>query len=229
MVDLMVTSDMANRPGIENFRAVIFDCDDTVIETARLRWSVLIGTAASFDIELTEDTIRRSWGKPFPALIGALVPGLDFDEFVARYSADMLRHKSSPTRGAVELLSYSRSIGQILQIVTSSSRSLILQDLRQLKLEQYFEEIHGYEQSQYHKPDPRVLESPLKFLADRGIEHVETVYIGDSVRDYSAAVGNGIEFICVLTGIETRDEVIAGGVNPLAIVEDLTALLPIGS
>jgi phosphoglycolate phosphatase-like HAD superfamily hydrolase len=222
------TPDVSAERCIEKYRAIIFDCDDTVLETALLRWSVLMHTADSFGVNLEQDTIRASWGKPFPQLIEALVPELDYDEFVTRYRSDMLLNRPNPTRGAVRLLEYSSSLQQFLQIVTSSSKALIMQDLQEVGLERYFDEIYGHEETKYHKPDPRVLEAPLQSLADHGIQRSAVVYIGDSGRDYSAAVGNDIAFICVLTGLESREDVIAGGVSPSAIINDLTALLPNG-
>lgn len=227
-MDAAAPNEFLGFAAIENFNAIIFDCDDTVLETARLRWSVLIHTAASFGIELTEETIRASWGKPFPQLIAALVPQLNYDEFVTRYRAEMLINLPNPTKGATQLLDYSRSLGQFRQIVTSSGRALIVQDLRQLGLTEYFEEIYGHEETRYHKPDPRVLEAPLQSLADRGIQRNSILYIGDSVRDYLAAAGNNVAFICVLTGLESREEVIDGGVGRDAIINDLTELLPKG-
>jgi beta-phosphoglucomutase-like phosphatase (HAD superfamily) len=57
--------------------AIIFDCDDTILATAKSRWSVRIATAARFGVHLDELTIRASWGKPFDELIRSVVPTLD--------------------------------------------------------------------------------------------------------------------------------------------------------
>jgi phosphoglycolate phosphatase-like HAD superfamily hydrolase len=215
---------------IDNFKAVIFDCDDTVLETARLRWSVLQAAACRFSDEtgrqlrIEEEAIRASWGKPFNDLIADLAPGVLYDHFVKVYRDEMLKMRPNPTRGAKKLLKHLENEKLPLQIVSSGSRFLIEQDLDKVDLRKYFQKIYGYEDCEYHKPDPRVLDAPLRWLRDRDIEPCDTVFIGDSIRDYRAIEGHNINFIGVLTGLETYEEMLRGGVSPEFIVEDLTFL-----
>jgi len=205
-------------------RAVIFDCDDTIIATARLRWSVLISTAATFGEELKEETIRRAWGKPFNELIKALVPTIAFEEFVRSYRVALRGVRPEPTEGATDLLENLKSRGAHMEIVTSSSRSLIEQDLDALKLTGYFLNIYGYEETEFHKPDPRALLEPIEALKARGFTPTEMVYIGDSVRDYLATEGHGIGFVGVLSGFDTRQDFESAGLDPARIVDTLSQI-----
>lgn len=213
------------RAALQDARAVIFDCDDTVIATAKSRWEVLIATARTFDVVLTAERIRSAWGLPFDSLIRTIVPTIEFDAYVRRYRAAMMRKKAEPCKGAVELLNRLEARAVTMEIVTSSSRELIMQDLDQLNLGGYFYKVYGCEQTQFHKPDPKALCVVLDDLHERGFARDELIYIGDSVRDYRVAAGNGIEFIAVLSGLESRAELMEAGVLAGRIVEDLSELL----
>jgi len=204
--------------------AVIFDCDDTILATAKSRWSVLISTAADFGVNLDERTIRANWGKPFDQLIRSLVPGLDQDQFISAYRDAMRIHRPEPVPGAVELIRDLWGKGTSLEIVTSSSRDIAVQDLDALGLTSYFDNIYGYEQTQHHKPDPRVLNDPIGGLIARGFEKDQLLYVGDSVRDYRVAVGNSVAFFAVLTGLETRAEFVQAGADGRRVLPGLMQL-----
>ena len=204
---------------------VIFDCDDTILATAASRWQVLITTASDFGVTLNDGTIRKFWGLPFDELIRSIVPTIDSGEFVAAYRCSMQQTPPSPTKGAIELLEKLAHKDVVMEMVTSSSRDLIVQDLNQLDLTKYFDNIYGQEQTRFHKPDPRVLGVVVEALKRRELDIRETVFIGDSVRDYLAASGNDIEFIAVLSGLESRNDFAKAGIASNRIIEDLSALL----
>lgn len=196
---------------LDGYDAVIFDCDDTLVATARMRWSVLIETAATFGIALDEETIRASWGKPFDKLIAAILPDLDPAKFLPAYQFAMRMHKPELTRGARLVLAELFRRGIPMEIVTSSSRELIMQDLEELEVGDYFDAVHGYEQTQYHKPDPRVLRSMLERPVLRDMPREKVLFIGDSLRDLLVAQGNRIDFAAVLTGLEAEADFVAEG------------------
>jgi phosphoglycolate phosphatase-like HAD superfamily hydrolase len=206
-------------------KALILDCDDTVISTAKTRWSVLIRTAADFGEVLDEATIRAAWGRPFNDLIKTIVPGVDPDIFVPAYRIAMQSQQPQPTIGAIAFLRQMHRRGVPMEIVTSSSRDLILQDLDVLELTHYFVNIYGYEETAYHKPDPRVLDVPVAGLTERGYEMEDLAYIGDSVRDYLAAKGHGLHFIAVLSGLESRGDFLEAGLSDEYIIDNFEALL----
>lgn len=210
---------------VRNAHAVIFDCDDTVIATAKSRWKVLIATARSFGVVLAEDTILRAWGVPFDRLIRTIVPTIDYDEFVARYRMAMRASRPEPTTGARELLEHLAARSTRMEIVTSSSRDLITQDLDDLRLTTYFARIYGHEETTFHKPDPRVLDVVIDNLTRRGYEPSELVYIGDSVRDFHVAAAHLVEFVAVLSGIESTADFTTAGLARHRIVDDLTQLI----
>jgi phosphoglycolate phosphatase-like HAD superfamily hydrolase/tetratricopeptide (TPR) repeat protein len=205
--------------------ALILDCDDTLISTSKTRWSVLMKTAADFGEVLDETTIRASWGKPFNELIKTIVPGVDPDVFVPAYRIAMQTQKPQPTIGAVAFLALMHQRGVPMEVVTSSSRDLIIQDLDALGLTGFFVNIYGYEETAYHKPDPRILEIPIADLARRGYGTDDIVYIGDSVRDYQVARGHELHFVAVLSGLDSRSDFIDAGLAGECIINSFNALL----
>lgn len=212
----------------KNYRAVIFDCDDTILATAKTRWNALIVTAAQFHVNLREATIRDAWGKPFDELIADLLPNVSFDTFLPAYQQIMRQFPPQPTLGAVDLLNRLQIYGVRMEIVTSSRQDLILQDLDAVGIEAFFANIWGHEQTApYNKPDPRVLSPVLTQLEPFNIGRSLIVYVGDSVRDYAVAQGNEIDFIAVTSGLEGATAFHAAGVSETQIVSSLQELASI--
>jgi phosphoglycolate phosphatase-like HAD superfamily hydrolase len=218
---------------IWDYRAVLFDCDDTILETSKSRWHVMIETAARFDCpDLTPDRIRAFWGEPFDKMIPLLLPGVDYGQFVSAYRAAMRmqEHRPTPTPGALPLLDFLERRSIKMCIVSSGSRELVDQDLEALGMRDFFERIYGCEDTDYHKPDSRALEPAIKHLKPRhtfGVIPCDVVYIGDSVRDYKASSGYRVDFIGVTSGIESETDLYNAGAE--RIVERLDSLIPGGA
>ena len=211
---------------VQRARAVIFDCDDTVLATARTRWRLLIRTARTFGVTLTTETIVEAWGLPFDRFVAAIVPSIDPGAFVRRYRLAMRVNRPRPTTGAPELLARLAGRGTRMEILTSSSRALITQDLDAVGLTPYFAWIHGHEETPFHKPDPRALDVVVEHLARAGYRREELVYIGDSVRDFRVASARSVAFVAVLSGIEPAADFLAAGLSAEWMVADLTRLWP---
>lgn len=214
---------------IHEYTRVLFDCDDTILQTAKTRWEVMIKTAAEFGyFELNEVTIRCAWGQPFNAMIRELLPGVDYDGFVHRYREGMATNEPKATPGAVDLLQFLEAHRVDMRIISSGSHELVVQDLAALRMRHFFTCIYACEDTPFHKPDPRALEPSIDDLRRRRLRRnvplPDVIYIGDSVRDYEASAGNGVEFIGVTSGLETRDDLREAGVE--RIVDHLGELVP---
>ncbi len=55
--------------------------------------------------------------------------------------------------------------------------------------------IQTCEDTDIHKPDPKVFEPTLSKLAEKKVMVEETMYVGDSIQDYFAARGRGLHFV----------------------------------
>lgn len=174
---------------------------------------------------ISENDVREAWGLPFSEFVRKIVPSVDPELFVERYVEAKRFVSPRPTPGAPELLAELSHLGILMIVVTSSSRRVITHDLETLGLVRYFDRVYGDEESQFHKPDPRVLSAPLAELGTQGYLATDMVIIGDSVSDCAMAYGNDLRFIGVLSGTGSRTDFEQMGVPADCIVEALTNLL----
>jgi phosphoglycolate phosphatase-like HAD superfamily hydrolase len=209
-------------PGL---RAVIFDFDDTLMDTRRTRTSLLIDCFARFGHSIGETDVVRQWGKPFPELVESLAPGIDYQGFRLTYSQAMLGHPPSPLPGATELLSRLADRGTRVEVVSSGSRELVLQDLIAGGLIELVTAVWACEDGPYSKPDPRVLDGSLTRLQRLGITNASVALIGDSVYDYTIATAHDLLFLAVLTGRDTRDDFLSAGLEGNCAYDSLRCLI----
>lgn len=207
--------------------AVIFDFDDTLALTMKTRWSALIVTARAFDWEINGEMIEASWGKPFGELIGDLLPAVNLHAFVEVYKQTMREFPPSAAPGAVALLEYLHRRHMRIDILTSSSRDLVRQDLESLRLTRYVDGIWGFEETSPHfKPSAEVLQPVLSALYSQGLQRSMIVYVGDSLKDWEVARANQLKFIAVTSGLEGEDAFRSHGLPQECIVGSLEELVP---
>lgn len=191
------------------YRAVIFDFDDTLVESRLLKWAQHKHVAKKFyNLDLTDEDIRQHYGKPFDTLIAEVYRGVDKVENIhqALYSvhADFYKKEFADTKRVLgELLARSIKVG----IVSATNKKYLLEDFERLAFPyKNFFAIQASDEVDFHKPDPRVFGPVLANLAGEGIHPAEAVYVGDSLDDFHAAHGAGMDFIGVTTGMCSQDQ-----------------------
>jgi pyrophosphatase PpaX len=210
-------------------RAVLADFDDTLMATRRRRLALLLSTLADFGKVVDESTVEQYWGAPFRQLIEGFAPDVKYEDFFERYSEAMLRHPPSPQDGSRRLLMSLKQRNVLVVVITSGSHQLVEQDLKAGALDEFVDVLVGFEDTNFHKPDPRVLDLPFEELARRGIDPSETLYIGDSPADFSVATARRVSFIAVTSGSSTEHEFTRMGLSSDNIVRSLSELVVIGA
>ncbi len=205
--------------------AVIFDFDDTLVDTRTSRVPALIKAASDFGIVVSDKDILSHWGKPFRSLIRNAVPGIDYDTFCLHYSKVMRRFEPTALPGALKLIRRLDQLHIPVFVVSSGSRPLIRQDLKHAHLWEYISKLWGFEDTVYHKPNPRVLEPTLRVLRRRAMDQKKVLYVGDSLADYRIASANRIAFCAVLSGNTSRAEFRSAGLRNGCILDSLQSLL----
>jgi len=206
-------------------KAIIFDFDDTLMATRNSRVAVLIKAAANFGYRLTPEDVAKHWGKPFNELISDMMPGVDYEAFRCHYAKIMCSIPPQALPGACDLLAELTPHGVRIFVVSSGARDLVRQDLEDGDLWQYVSRLWGYEDTPYHKPDPRTLDPVLLTLAEHDIHLNQAVYLGDSTSDFEVASAKGLLFCAVLTGVHTREDFLMVGLQEDLIVNSLEELL----
>lgn len=193
-------------------RAVIFDLDGTLAETApdlmQATNHVLVAHGRS---PIDPDQVRAFIGHGARALIargfeatgepvppGAMEPL--YEQFVTYYAAN-LAAGSSLFPGARELLERCRQEGIALGVCTNKLEGLSVQLLDALDASHYFGAIVGPDTIGVAKPDAAPYRETLRRL---GGMHLRSVMVGDSETDIKTARAAGVPVIGVTFGYTPR-------------------------
>ena len=208
------------------YKAVIFDFDDTLVESRAVKWAHHKHVAKKFyDIDLTDEVLRVHWGKPLNTLIKEIYQNSDTEENMMKVLKSTkheylkkLYEGSLPT--IMTLLENNIKVG----VVSATTKHFLVEDLKihHFPIE-HFIIIQGADETEVHKPDPRVFLPLLEKLKKEGIKSKDIVYIGDSLNDLEAAHGAGIDFIGVATGLYSVEEFKKQGAK--IVIKDMSELL----
>ncbi len=193
-------------------RAVIFDLDGTLIDTApdlMLATNHVLQTLGRRPI--TMDEVRSFVGHGARALIsrGCAATGDPVDpraletlyqEFVIHYSNNIAAG-STVFPGLLALLDRCRSEGIHMGVCTNKLESLSIKLLEALGMQHYFGAIVGPDTIGIAKPDPRPYRETLRRLGDRPWQ---SVMVGDSETDILTARAAGVPVIAVPFGYTPR-------------------------
>lgn len=178
-------------------KAILFDFDDTLVTTITTKFKATQYAGRKFyNIEITDETLHLHWGKPFPELMQILFKETNdtLENIIKNYKSIRPLFPCCLHNGAIETIEY-LSKKYIIGIVTSSSRSLIMSDLKMLHFPLHtISYIQTCEDTEYHKPHPKVFDPTLIKLKEKNILKDDVVYIGDSLSDYYAARDAGLSF-----------------------------------
>lgn len=214
---------------MNTINALVFDFDDTLMDTRARRFRPLIDTFKSFGCMPKREDISRNWGKPFDALVVAIAPSVNYEAFVRRYSVAMRKFPPRTHLGAKRLLRILQQRGVPSFIVSSGSKILVKQDLDYAGLSKYVSFLWGFEDTPYHKPDPRTLEPVLAVFKNMALPRGNILFVGDSLADFQMAAASRIPFCAVLTGATMRKDFNSAGLEDRLIVDSLRELVRRGS
>ncbi len=206
------------------YKAVIFDLDDTLVKTWVVKWQQHKFVAKKyFGVDLTDDALAEHWGKPFDAMVTELYKQNGTHEerrvHFSKHELDYPKQYQDDTLATLETLCRANLV---MGIVTSMHKEGAFIDLNNLKMPtEYFAFIQGSDESEYHKPDPRVFDPAKKHLAEQDITD-GIVYVGDALSDYQASRDAGLSFIGVTTGFV--DEQTFRGAGAAHIISGLAEL-----
>lgn len=208
------------------YKAVIFDFDDTLVESRLQKWAQHKHVAKKFyNIDLSDDDIRKHWGKPLNILISDLYQSSDtLEKMIEAIHSTRHDFMKKVYEGAPGLLKDLISKGIKIGVVSATNKYYLIEDLSLggFPHEDFFI-MQGSDEVVFHKPDPKVFQNALKNLENYGIKGKEILYVGDSIDDLKAAHGAGIDFIALTTGLYSKEDFEKAGAK--VVLSDIRQLL----
>lgn len=192
-------------------KVVIFDFDDTLCFTEKACFILENKIAKDMGFApMTRAMHKKNWGMLLRDAILERIPGIDVNEFIERqekmFSQYMLEGNLDKISDKnLKVLDDLKEKGKKLAIVTNRSFT----EVRHLLHENYplstrIEVFYHRDNSEFHKPDPKVFNQVLKHFK---VNPKECVYVGDALSDTIAAKGAGMHFIAVLeSGVRTKKD-----------------------
>jgi HAD superfamily hydrolase (TIGR01509 family) len=207
-------------------RAILFDWDGTLVDSAELSYRCYVTAFAPFGIAFSHEDYARTyspdWHKTY-AMMG--IPRERYDEadraWVDAYSQETTRLLP----GATQMLAAFRDRGLVQGLVTSGDRGRVEREIVVLGVAPFFATLVCGGDVARRKPDPLPL---LTALGALGLAGHETAYVGDSPEDVQMARAAGAFTVGIPGGFPNREALLAS--QPDVVCESLDevrrALLP---
>ncbi len=206
-------------------KAVLFDFDDTLVATIKPKWQQHKYIARTwYNKDLLDAELHEHWGKPLKDLIGHLYGVEDTNTALARINQVRHHYPKILFEDSVAVLQRLKTLGKYVGLVTAHITAGLDYDFITLGIpKDVFDYIQTADDTDYHKPDPRVFDPTKQWLAQYAIEPSEVTYVGDGLLDAAAAQGAGFEFIGATTGLVSAETFHSLG---FTAVRHLAELLP---
>lgn len=204
-------------------RAVLFDWDGTLADTAEASFRCYVRTFADFGITFDREEYRRTyspdWYHTFTCVGLPRERWADADEKWLGYFAE---ETCVLLEGARELLEELAARGVMAGIVTSGSRPRIERELVRHGVDHHFRGVVCGHDTERRKPHP----DPLHLgLAQLGIAPHDAAYVGDSPEDVLMAKAAGVFAVAVPGAYPNREALMSSG--PDAVAEELVNVLDV--
>ncbi|MDI6826545.1 MAG: HAD-IA family hydrolase [Candidatus Aenigmarchaeota archaeon] len=208
-------------------KAIIFDVDGVLLDSDRIIIELFQKVARNFKLRVpTDKEIKEMAGVPLNKSIKIFWPDFDVDLFAKTFREQFVNKVILPFDGSVEALRILKKSGFKLAIVSGRLRFSIEKHLREAGYDMdWFNIIISCEDTKNHKPNPDPILLACKKLK---LKPEEVIFVGDSRFDYEAAKSANVNFVAVLTGVSTEEELKKMGVeNIIKSVSDLPKFLKV--
>ena len=176
---------------------------------------------------ISDEAIKRTIGKTLEDSF-SILSGITTPETLAEYKKEYVKEADTYMTvntfffpETVTVLKTLKSQGAQIGIISTKFRFRIREMVDQHFPKDFFDIIIGGEDVKQAKPDPQGIKKALRRLHRR---KSETLYIGDSTGDAETAQAAKVDFVGVLNGMTTREELM---VYPHRQILDNLSLLPL--
>lgn len=179
-------------------KGILFDFDGTLVNTNEVIIASWQHTYRHyFGYEIEREKITEYFGEPLPLTIEREFPHADLDEACEIYRGYQREHAKEFVVAfpmIKELLKELKNRGYSLCIVTSRTNESTLDYLRLTGLNEYLENVVGWDDTDEHKPGAA---PAVKGLEKLGIKGEEALMVGDGIFDLGTAKNAGVKSVLV--------------------------------
>jgi HAD superfamily hydrolase (TIGR01549 family) len=195
-------------------RAVLFDWDGTLVDSAEASFRAYVQLFAAYGIEFDRSrfaaTYSPDWYRTYEAVGLANERWREADaRWIELYGAQGVRLLPGAASGLARL----RAAGLVLGLVTSGSRPRIERDLASFALDTAFEAVVCCEDVSARKPDPEPL---VRALAGLAVHPYSAAYVGDSPEDVVMSRSAGVYVVGLEGGFPNVEALRAAAPDLLA-------------
>lgn len=204
---------------VRPLRAVLFDWDGTLVNSAEASYNCFARLFSSFGIPFDrarfEQTYSPNWYRTYAAMG---LPEAQWSEADARWIGYYAEQESELVPGAAEALARLQQVGLLQGLVTSGERERVARELLALGVHGFFRTVVCADDTRNKKPHPEALLLGLERL---GVAPADAAYVGDSPEDVEMARAAGVFAVGIPGGFPNRQALAAS--TPDLLAPDLAA------
>lgn len=194
-------------------RAVLFDWDGTIVDSAEASFRCYVRLFESYRIPFDRDRFQQTYSPEWYRTYAALgLPKDCWDEADERWLGFYAAEENVMLGGAREVLEGLRRAGLALGIVTSGSGPRVAREIEGLGLRGLFGAVISADDVVKRKPDPEPIVRGLERL---GVPAAGAAYVGDSPEDVEMARAAGVYVIGVPGPFPNREQLKAAAPDRL--------------
>lgn len=179
---------------MKSVKAVLFDLDGTLLDSFPMHYDVYETMFSQFGITMSKElflsTYSPNWYRTYEAF------GLAEEHWTVAndvWLSEAAKHSPELFPGVADLLAeLSKTLS--LGIVTSGSKSRVIQDLDRTGIATFFNTVITGDDIAQPKPSPEGLETAMRQLS---VTASEVVYVGDAHADFEMARAADVRFFGV--------------------------------
>ena len=196
-------------PAQDRFRAVLFDWDGTLVDSAAKSYRCYVEVFAVYGIDYDRDTFARTYSPDWYRTYADVgLPREAWTEADARW---LDRYETEPSLllpGACEALERLAARGIVQGLVSSGDPGRVRREIVTLGLAPFFATVVCGGETERRKPDPQPLLVALERL---GVAPTQAAYVGDSPEDVMMANAAGAFAVGIPGGFPNRRALEASG------------------
>ena len=200
-----------------DLRAVLFDWDGTLVDTAEASYRCYVQTFRDFGIPFDRDTYKATYSPDWHFTYRTLgVPEERWPEADRLWLNYFACEEAALIEGAAEALRALTDRGMLLGIVTSGGRARVAKELTLHEVAEHFAHVVCGDDGPRRKPHPDALQHALEKLR---VHPREAAYVGDSPEDVQMAKAAEVFSVAVPGRYPNTDALLAA--SPDLVARDL--------